>query len=260
MAYLNKVEIKSLWGTKNIAWNNIHEDVNIIVGINGSGKTTLLNLIWGAITNDSKIKNKYNHSEATYQYTYSDIPLIAEFITTFDVVYSHKKKSESPLTLDLLDAIYTTGQSKNTFYDYRLKATNFPEQADSINKRIQSFYKLIDKQFSTTNKKIEVDPHTNKLIFKQNGNTIQLEDLSSGEKQFLLIMFKVFLMEEKPYILLMDEPEISMHIEWQFELINTIRELNPNCQIILATHSPGIFGNGWGDKVVYMEDIMSDAN
>jgi predicted ATPase len=62
-------------------------------------------------------------------------------------------------------------------------------------------------------------------------------------------------MENAFYLLLMDEPEISLDIDWQFELINIIRELNPNCQIIISTHSPSIFGDGWGDKVVYMEDI-----
>ena len=263
MAYLKEVSITGLWGSRNISWEKINEDVNIIVGINGSGKTTLLNLIWGFVVSNDKLLKKYTFNDFHDSYSEKfDLSqkrryVNAEFISTFDVLFSHKKKTESPLTLDLLDVIYTTGQSKNTFFDYRLKATNFPKQANSINGRIQSLYKLIDKQFSSTNKKIEIDPETNKLIFKQGENIIQLENLSSGEKQFLLIMFKVFLMEEKPYILLMDEPEISMHIDWQFELINVIRELNPNCQVIIATHSPSMFGDGWGDKVVYMEDITS---
>lgn len=263
MAFVEEIEIKGLWGKKNISWKNLNKDVNIIVGINGSGKTILLNLIWGYISQNNKILKRYVYSEFLCKYSEYDISesskahLNVEFISTFDVLFSHNKKGESLLTLDLLDVIYTTGQSKNTFFDYRLKATNFPDQADSINKRIQSFYRLIDRQFQSTNKKIEVDLTSNKLIFKQGEEIIQIEDLSSGEKQFLLIMFKVFLMEEKPYILLMDEPEISMHIDWQFELINIIRELNSNCQIIISTHSPGMFGDVWGDKVIYMEDITS---
>ncbi len=256
MAYLYKVEVNGLWGIKNILWENINEDINIIVGINGSGKTTLLNIIWKSILNGGSLKKNAAKDEFC---VFAGSPVRGEFISTFDVLSSHKKKSESPLTLDLLDLIYTTGQSKNTFFDYRLKATNYPKQAKQINERIQSFFKLINKQFASTNKTIEIDPQSNKLVFKQKDSIIQLEQLSSGEKQFLLIMFKAFLMEEKPYILLMDEPEISMHIDWQFELINTIRELNPKCQIIIATHSPGMFGDGWGDKVVYMEDITSDV-
>lgn len=84
---------------------------------------------------------------------------------------------------------------------------------------------------------------------------IQLEQLSSGEKQLLLILTTVFLQEEEPNILLMDEPEISLHISWQDKLIEMIRKLNPNCQLILATHSPNIFVDGWEDKIVFIEDM-----
>ena len=85
---------------------------------------------------------------------------------------------------------------------------------------------------------------------------IPLYKLSSGEKQLLIILLRVFLMEEQPYILLMDEPEISLHIEWQYRLFEEIRNLNPNCQIITSTHSPSLFGDGWGDKLFYIEDMV----
>lgn len=84
---------------------------------------------------------------------------------------------------------------------------------------------------------------------------IQLEQLSSGEKQILLILTSVFLQEEKPNVLLMDEPEISLHISWQDRLIDLLRQLNPQCQIILTTHSPNIFANGWEDKIVFIQDL-----
>ena len=84
---------------------------------------------------------------------------------------------------------------------------------------------------------------------------IQLEQLSSGEKQILLILTTVFLQEEKPNVLLMDEPEISLHIGWQDKLIEKLRLLNPQCQLILTTHSPNIFVNGWEDKIIFIEDL-----
>jgi predicted ATP-binding protein involved in virulence len=85
---------------------------------------------------------------------------------------------------------------------------------------------------------------------------LHLEQLSSGEKQLLLILLKVFLLDKKPAIIFMDELEISLHIRWQREIIDRMRQINPFCQIIIATHSPSMFGTGWGDKVVYMEDII----
>ena len=85
---------------------------------------------------------------------------------------------------------------------------------------------------------------------------IHLYKLSSGEKQLLIILLRVFLMDEQPYILLMDEPEISLHIEWQYRLFEEIQKLNPYCQIITSTHSPSLFGDGWGDKLVFIEDLL----
>jgi len=67
----------------------------------------------------------------------------------------------------------------------------------------------------------------------------------------------VLLEDGREYVLMMDEPEISLHISWQYELLNWILELNPNAQLILTTHSPSIFSDGWGDKAIYMEDITT---
>lgn len=260
MAYITEVEIKGLWGYKHILWENVNKDVNIIVGINGSGKSTLLNLIRTQIQKGFKSKIEYSDILVKFADVDNVDNYNAEFISTFDTIPVKSSKTESPLTLELLNTIYTTGKGTNSFYDYRLKATNIPKQAKAINERIQLLYKIIDKQFSLTNKVIGIDLSTNKLIFKDDNQYIHLEDLSSGEKQFLLIIFKVFLMEGKPAILLMDEPEISLHIDWQYELVNIIRQLNPNCQLIISTHSPSVFGDGWGDKVVYMENIKIESN
>jgi energy-coupling factor transporter ATP-binding protein EcfA2 len=165
MKYIKGIEIKGLWGAnKNILWENIHSDVNILVGMNGSGKTTLLNLIWGLLNDDSKLIKKYNLSsieikddkDVVVRSYPKDTKKICpsfngEFISTFDV--SVERKTDSPLTSELLNVIYTTGKRNNSFFDYRLKASNFPERAGEINERIHSLYGLINKQFSATGKK-----------------------------------------------------------------------------------------------------------
>ena len=84
---------------------------------------------------------------------------------------------------------------------------------------------------------------------------LDMKLLSSGEKQLLIILMTVLLQDGDFTVLLMDEPEVSLHIEWQQELIETIRRLNPNVQIILTTHSPAIIMNGWMDKVTEVGDI-----
>ena len=71
----------------------------------------------------------------------------------------------------------------------------------------------------------------------------------------LVILLTVLIEDSQPYILFMDEPEVSLHIDWQQRLIDMIIELNPNVQIILTTHSPAVIMNGWMDKVTEVSDI-----
>lgn len=67
---------------------------------------------------------------------------------------------------------------------------------------------------------------------------IALGMLSSGEKQILRLFVEA--LRAGPNSLLIDEPELSMHVDWQRELLALIRTLNPETQIIVATHSPEI--------------------
>ena len=84
---------------------------------------------------------------------------------------------------------------------------------------------------------------------------LHLHLLSSGEKQLLVILMTVMLEDGNSTTLFMDEPEVSLHMEWQQTLIEKIRRLNPKVQIILSTHSPAIIMNGWMDKVTEVTDI-----
>lgn len=88
------------------------------------------------------------------------------------------------------------------------------------------------------------------------GNPIHISKLSSGEKQLLILLVEALLQKQNPYVYLADEPELSLHITWQQLIIAAIRRLNPNSQIIVATHSPEIAGR-FQDKLIDMEDILN---
>ena len=89
----------------------------------------------------------------------------------------------------------------------------------------------------------------------QMGETLMPYQLSSGEKQMLVILLTVLVEDSLPYVLFMDEPEVSLHVDWQQRLIDLIIDLNPNVQIILTTHSPAVIMNGWMDRVTEVSDI-----
>jgi predicted ATPase len=127
------------------------------------------------------------------------------------------------------------------------------DAAQHLSEPKKRFQDIVDDLFKETGKQIVRTE--NEIRFSQIGETLLPYKLSSGEKQILVILLTVLVEDQQPYVLLMDEPEVSLHIEWQKQLIDLILELNPNVQIILTTHSPAVIMSGWMDKVTEVSDI-----
>lgn len=88
------------------------------------------------------------------------------------------------------------------------------------------------------------------------GQLLRSRDLSSGEKQLLIVLGEALLHREGPWIYIADEPELSLHINWQLQLVDSVKTINPNSQIVFATHSPEIVST-YDNKVFHMEDLIS---
>lgn len=112
---------------------------------------------------------------------------------------------------------------------------------------LQSFMKrykvLIDNQI-----RFRIEDNPEKII--------RYQDLSMGEKQLVLLLLMVTNTREEPCVFFMDEPDLSMHVEWKEILIKQMRELNPNMQIILSTHAPSMV-EGWYEKVREVKQITA---
>ena len=252
----NKIEsfqADGLWNRWNIRWNNINPQMNILVGINGSGKTTLLNILYDYYTNGSNplalamkiIPNKLDVGEKVI------------YLKSLDNYTQKDKRKRSNALLQELEYIVYQNKENFSFFNYRMSMLDHPEKASEISRRINDFLNLVNEFFIETGKELVI--RESRLVFVQGESIIELEKLSSGEKQLLLILLNVFLLEEKPAVVFMDEPEIALHVSWQYKLLDTLTKLNPEAQFIVTTHSPSIFGNGWGSNVVYMEDILEKA-
>lgn len=252
--YIKSFDIEGLWGYRTLHWKNVNPDVNILVGINGSGKTTLLDVINAYYKNDTKELKRFQGKITGNPLTAECYPIT--YLRSFDSPILDKRKAESPLMQELNNVVFQNKEGLS-FFNYRMKMLDYKEKANEIQSNIDLLFEIINAMFADTGKTIDISKDNNSnLIFNQEGHIISLEQLSSGEKQLLLILLKVFLLEKQPAIVLMDEPEVSLHIRWQREIIDRLRQLNPQCQLIISTHSPSIFSSGWGDKAVYMEDIM----
>jgi len=105
-------------------------------------------------------------------------------------------------------------------------------------------------------KKVSISPKNELLVQTKAGDYIKLEDLSSGEKQLIIILGEALLQEGESVVYIADEPELSLHVSWQEKLTRMIIRLNPKAQIVFATHSPDIVGVHQ-DKVLDMEGLTA---
>ncbi|WP_420187418.1 AAA family ATPase [Bacteroides pyogenes] len=267
--FIRRIEIDGLWKRYDIAWD-LRPDVNILSGINGVGKTTIINRsvdyleqLPGNFKSDAKkgVHLFFDDPQATgipYDVIRSyDRPLIMGDFTA-QMADKHVK-SELDWQLYLLQRRYLDYQVNVGNRMIELLADPEEEQRNkaaelSVPKR--RFQDLIDELFSYTRKKI--DRRRNDIAFYQDDELLLPYKLSSGEKQMLLILLTVLVQDNEHCVLFMDEPEASLHIEWQQKLISMIRELNPNVQIILSTHSPAVIMEGWLDAVTEVSDISTD--
>ena len=238
MSYSKIREIRGILWKKYYVYFNANEDVNIIVGINGSGKTTLLNQIHKLALDNFEDKNR------------------VIFVPSIDnIALWDKRKVSNALTQDLEFYIFDMKTGPSMMY-YRMSMIDASaDQQAKMKARIEEFCSIVNDFLRDTEKRIEIEGNKFNIVSK--GQILPLEALSSGEKQILLILLRVFLSDDKESYVLLDEPENSLDISWQYKLIDILVKLNPNAQFFIATHSPSIFGAGWGDKIIYMEDVTS---
>ena len=234
LSRISEVNI-DLWKKQKVQFP-AHPDVNIIMGVNGSGKTTFLNNLYKSL-----IDNNEQNEDIVY------LPSI-DNISTRD-----KRKTATALAQDLEYFIYDMKTGPSLMNLRMSMIDSSAEEQEDLKAQIADFQKTVNGLFALTNKRIEIEGSKFSVITED--GILPVGALSSGEMQVLLILLRVFLLGQRESIVLIDEPENSLDIDWQFELINLSVHFNPNAQFFITTHSPALFGDGWGDRVWYMEQI-----
>lgn len=263
--YITQIEIDSLWsGTKHIVWN-LDRRVNILSGVNGVGKSTILNKVVKGLSTNAEFPSHLLKGVHLKVYPEDARWLRYDIIRSFDRPLLNAdlvSKIDTSLATELDWQLY---KLQRKYLDYQVNignrmieelqsgASDAALKAQALAERKTTFQDIIDDLFADTGKKIIRSE--NEIRFSQIGETLIPYQLSSGEKQILAILLTVLVEDNQPYVLFMDEPEVSLHIEWQKQLIDLILRLNPNVQIILTTHSPAMIMNGWVDKVTEVSDI-----
>ncbi len=143
--------------------------------------------------------------------------------------------------------LVSSGEINSTQHDqlvyFLSKLVGLYEQQKAKDDSINQFITICNKYL---NKKSIIYDEANvdiSIIQTRNNSPIDIRNLSSGEKQIISLFSKIYLESSEEFILLFDEPELSLSIEWQKLLLPDILK-SGKCRLLLAvTHSPFIFDN-----------------
>lgn len=270
--YIRKIEIDSLWsGKKHIVWE-LDPHVNILSGTNGQGKSTILNKVVKGLIAGGEFPS-HMLKGVRLDVIPDDAKWIRyDMIRSLDSNLSQTFSDANGIVRQTLSALAGMGGGslldiqlyslQRKYLDYQVNIGNriieqlqqgHADAAQQLSQKKTRFQDIVDELFAETGKKIVRTE--NEIRFTQIGEILVPYQLSSGEKQMLAILLTVLVQDNLPYVLFMDEPEVSLHMEWQKRLIDLILELNPNVQLIMTTHSPAVVMNGWMDKVTEVSDI-----
>ena len=116
---------------------------------------------------------------------------------------------------------------------------------ESIINKLELFERIINQKLLF--KKMILSSKNGITVIDDDKNEVALDSLSSGEQEIIVLFYKL-IFESDVNLLLIDEPEISLHIAWQKEILENLKEIieyNKSMQIIIATHSPQIIAMNW---------------
>ncbi len=277
LGYIDKIEVSGLRGYQKMVWHLRH-GVNILSGINGSGKSTLLQALSELLRYGDYRPNPIKPLERI-TVTFDDGSVIdsaspslsagearnVDVVSTFDnklkMLEALQKLSDNRVRSDLDWQLYIACE-RFLRYQVRIgkKAIEIMinggdrEEVHKLMNAKEKFFDIMDSLLEPSGKKTIRE--SDEIGFKFGSLQLSPYQLSSGEKQLVIILITALTQDSRPYIFIMDEPEISLHFDWQKKLIGSVVELNPNAQLIVSTHSPAMIMDGWVDCVEDIEDLI----
>lgn len=223
------------------------------------------------INGDKKLQCFHKGDEVSYEEFKKE--RICGVVSTFDsylVSDELKIKLSEKFPWSHSDLDFKLAHTIDKYYMYIVELSKLIQQEinkPSINQaQLQQYYQDMTEMQEICNSLFEPslkwDSESSQiqfLLLKHGNKAISPGDLSSGEKQMLVLLINTLLLLKKECVVFWDEPELSMHVDWQKILIATMQKINPNMQLIIATHSPFIIYDGWENRVVNIQNIIREV-
>lgn len=250
-------------------------DTIVLIGENGAGKTTLLKSIYDSFDIDERgyeeeWHNKVKLTPALYTTTVklddnevgmlhpdvvfetgdtSDEPKVIfmpaeinfEKVNKVDNTFKVKTYFQNIVDQNMTENIPSMIATKMNKEIFKNRSKTIGEVIDNVCDDINSVFKIMDLDVKLVG--LSEDNDTRPVFKNSLGKEFDITGLSSGEKQLFLRALSLKFLEVNNSVILIDEPEISLHPQWQRKIIDVYRSIGKNNQLIIATHSPHIVGS-----------------
>lgn len=200
------------------------KSVSSIKDIQQQGLATVLALLFGGVTGGPR-------REVT----------IAPAETAYELVKSFLEEQRIYLAIGKTEFIRKYEDSEE-HQQVVSEIQDVDREIDEIQRPQREFQAVIDEMY-VGNKhlllpKSGLNQRPSVLRVRSDEQWIPLKSLSSGEKQLLQVLLEALAAEQSTVMI--DEPELSLHVDWQQRLVSSMQRVNSECQLLLATHSPEV--------------------
>lgn len=154
---------------------------------------------------------------------------------------------EIPAGMKFPPARYEIAKDREGYNALACSLADYVDSNYTLAESVIIYKDIVNKIF--INKELTVSESGRIGIVMSNGTTLPIQRLSSGEKQILIMFYALLFHAEPGSIVILDEPEISLHVSWQQKLGRYFSDICRvrNIQMIVATHSPQVIHDMWDD-------------
>ena len=275
---IKHIEVKNLFGIfDHIIPLYIEDRITIIYGPNGFGKTFTLMLInelfnpgYGDfftipftevavdLEDESRLSVK-KLEEDNVERLFIEYNKPGSEPETFHFENKIEKETNEPLWLRNLkesvhvSLIQTERLKKVPDEKWESIIQTIKTHSKSSKDKMELFVKIINSRFY--NKQIDINDTEGIKFTITGGKTLDAKNLSSGEQQILALLYELLFIIKPDTLILIDEPELSLHVAWQQEFLRDLQDIIRlvGFDVLIATHSPQIIHDRW-DLAVEFKD------
>lgn len=230
--------------------NTFHLSANLSQDLDRTFAHRVLTSTGSIQESEEVLRETYEKQLGTWQ-RIKDAGILTEFDgQRYGRMYRFHQSQAPDQQLSLPEELDTTQKRVLSFYvkDTEQKLKPYKE----LLSKVELFLSIVNSRFDYSGKELVCDPGAGFRVVARSGRAVPLDSLSSGEQHEVVLNFQLIFSAPENSLILVDEPEISLHVDWQREFIDQVLRIAEvrGHKFIIATHSPQIIDEHWDSTEV----------